>query len=492
MYISVVLLVLDSILATTYELAIRTADDDAFNYADSPGPFTITFVGESNSQAFSLDPAMSDDVGISSQNFTTDWDLGDLHKIILMAATSDAWIFDAIWLDGVMLSIPAEIFVLELEGDGPCVVSQFTGWSNDYSSWACGNILKLNFQSGYLSGPDFVFGLNTEPFCNGWHTTTGPVKAILLGTTGRSSFYLEEDFYSSSGASEMMITADIGEVYAVTLELETHDAWVFDEVWLNDVNFMLPADVITMENEEGYCLSSQFESCLDTLDIWLCTITVTLYLDYEITTAPTAFPSLKPTYSTTRPSQGPTPIPSLKPTNIPSLKPTRIPSPKPTRIPSLKPTQTPSLKPTQIPSSKPTQTPSSGPTQIPSSKPTQIPSSKPTNSSAPAARSGSESEVFSFRGLSPLVAGVAIIFCCCTCMICGASIFYMKTTHSRSKRLLLEMQECKSSMSVNMSPAHDDKSSCTESEIEIYGPTVETEIEGQVPVPEGWTNKRKF
>jgi len=79
-----------------------------------------------------------------------------------------------------------------------------------------------------LGGHTYVFGLN-KPICNG-AVTDGPVYATLHGTTGNFSFYLEDDMYPSTGISEMNITADVGDAFAVTLETETEVGLLFDKV----------------------------------------------------------------------------------------------------------------------------------------------------------------------------------------------------------------------------------------------------------------------
>jgi hypothetical protein len=469
------ILVLASVLAASYELRISTP---SVAYAESDGPFTCTLVGESKSQAFDVNQNIYNGPGISSQILTTDWDLGELHEILLTSGTVNAWYLNAVWLNGTLLALPAEIFVFEKDGS-PCNFNQHSGWSSNYKSWSCGNTLRFFLQKGYLGDQTFVFGLNKPTgYCLGANTD-GPVHATLHGTTGNFSFYLEDDMCRSTGASEMNITADVGDAFAVTIETETEDALLFDKVWLSNIDFKLPAELICMEDEGGYCKIRE-HSCSDRYDSMTCVISVTLYLDYSTrtpstkpTVSPTELPSSKPTIlptiSPTRiPSSEPTPIPT-RPPNLkpPTLSPTRSLSPKPTlpptlsptRVSSSKPTNTPTLSPTRSPSSKPlsstsnptriSTTPSLSPTEIPSTAPTLSPSYKPTlfEDGDDSLQSDMVHHIFRYDGsVVTLVASASIICFCCAFIISCASVYWVRRNKSSSVALMLELEEFRQSM----------------------------------------------
>jgi len=301
-------------LAISYQLSVRTSSLGA---SDSSGPFYVILTGERSSNIFALDSTMYSSSGrLSSQNLTTYSDIGDLRKMLIYAGTADRWIFDAIWLDGVRLDPKDWVAGLEVHGNEACDLGY---WTNYHSSFTCGSII-FYFDHGYLDAGIFTLGISTTEDCYG--DSTGPIKAILEGTAGISSFELTN---LTSGLREITITVDIGSVYAITFESETEDVWIFDEVWLNNVSFLLPADAIALESGEGTCQSSDFSECVDGLEALTCSTSITLYLDYNFTQSPSAAPSMQPTAvpSTTAPSMQPTAVPS---TTVPSMQPTAVPS----------------------------------------------------------------------------------------------------------------------------------------------------------------------
>jgi len=132
-FVGVIVLAIASVLATSYELKIHTIDI-------SQTPFTVTLVGESNRQEFNLTSSIPTYFGNSSQNLTSDLGLGELHEIIFTAKDHDAWEFDAVWLDEQMLTLPADVFVLDNDTNVPCNPASLSTTS---SSFLCGKILRL-------------------------------------------------------------------------------------------------------------------------------------------------------------------------------------------------------------------------------------------------------------------------------------------------------------------------------------------------------------
>jgi len=423
-------------LARSYTFSTRT-------YSTSTGPFDVTLIGELSSQVYRLDTNMSNNAGVSSQTFTTESDIGDLRGMVLEAKTHDSWEVEAMWLDGTQLSMADAMFDIEDEGNVPCDLESY---ASSYFSFTCGKIIKFWFQHGYSNHGPYTLGINTANYCSG--DSRGPINVVLHGTTGISSFELTN---LKSGLRETTITADIGRVYAVTFESKTHDAWTFDEVWLNNVSFLLPADAVGMQDEGGKCQIYDYRTCIGGLQSFMCSISITLYLNWTITQSPTATPSLSLMPTTTHsqnPTLSPTTVPTtLTPTVTPSFKPTLSPSNLPTTLrPTVAPSCNPTLSPTTLPTTlRPTVAPSSNPSQSPTTMqttsvsswgPMVSPTVMPTSFKATLAN---DREGFEIPVTSTIAMLISVISCCCVFFLLCANFFLMRKKSSSSKRVMIEM-----------------------------------------------------
>ena len=89
-----------------------------------------------------------------------------------------------------------------------------------------------------ISGSSFTLGINTGNYGSGESAAThGTVTAELIGTSDTKSFTLASSMSATTGFAETLISADIGDVYAITITSETTDAWSIDKVSLNNVDF---------------------------------------------------------------------------------------------------------------------------------------------------------------------------------------------------------------------------------------------------------------
>jgi len=438
-----------TVLARSYTFSSQTE-------SQSSGPFDITLVGELGSQVFRLDATMSNQLGVATQILTTDSDIGDLRELVLEANTSDPWQVVTFWLDGTQLSMADALFVIEDDGNIPCNLGT---WASSYFSATCGKIIKFYFDHGYSNHGPYTLRINTVSYCNS--ASPGPINVVLNGTSGNFSFELTN---LRSGLRETTITADIGMVYAVTFETKTHDGWTFDEVWLNNANLLLPADAIGMQDEGGKCQIYDYHSCIGGLQSFICSISITLYLNWTSTQSPTATPTMTPTVfmPTVKPTLSPTNvpttlIPTVTPSSQPTLSPTTVPTTqRPTVAPSSNPSQSPTVMPTTAgPSLRPTVTPRFNQTQIPTLSPTMVPttqrptiapSSNPSSSPTVMPTSLNLTLVNDGEGFkTPLTATfavlISVISCCCAFFLLCANFFLLKKKSSSSKQVMLEMLE---------------------------------------------------